>query len=202
MSLGGLARCGGSTTYEFSTSNPMWRASLEILDFLPMTTVDYSGGIIITDWYSDISSSNEDSIKITVRFLSNDIRSDSLKIIVHKKKCIPQQPCVVEVLSKSANIFARKMTRSKLNDLTSGFRIYNASIFEKINLNHIHSEGYGFLVEVLNQINNEGFKIKEFPITFNDRERGKSKMSAKVIIDGVKNTIFIGIKNFGLKKYI
>ncbi len=102
VSLSGLARGGGSTTYEFSTSNPMWRASLEILDFLPMTTVDYSGGIIITDWYSDISSGNEDSIKITVRFLSNDIRSDSLKIIVHKKKCIPQQPCAVEVLSKSA----------------------------------------------------------------------------------------------------
>ena len=75
-------------------------------------------------------------------------------------------------------------------------------LYLKINLNYIHSEGYGFLVEVLNQINNEGFKIKEFPITFNDRERGKSKMSAKVIIDGVKNTIFIGIKNFGLKKYI
>ena len=101
VSLGGLARGGGSTTYEFSTSNPMWRASLEILDFLPMTTVDYSGGIIITDWYSDNSSVNEDSIKITVRFLSNEIRSDSLKIIVHKKKCIPQQPCEVDVLSKS-----------------------------------------------------------------------------------------------------
>ena len=101
VSLGGLARGGGSTTYEFSTSNPMWRASLEILDFLPMTTVDYSGGIIITDWYSDNSSGNEDSIKITVRFLSNEIRSDSLKIIVHKKKCIPQQPCEIDVLSKS-----------------------------------------------------------------------------------------------------
>ena len=73
-------------------------ASLEILDFLPMTTVDYSGGII-TDWYSDISSSNEDSIKITVRFLSN-ISSDSLKIIVPKNAS--QQPCAVEVLSKSA----------------------------------------------------------------------------------------------------
>ena len=92
----------GNTNYEFSTSNPMWRASLEILDFLPMTTVDYSGGIIITDWYSDVSSGNEESIKITVRFLSNDIRSDSLKIIVHKKKCISQQPCKVEILSKSA----------------------------------------------------------------------------------------------------
>ena len=93
---------GGQTNFEFSTSNPMWRASLEILDFLPMSTVDYSGGIIITDWYSDTSSGNEDSIKITVRFLSNDIRSDSLKIIVHKKKCASQQPCKVEILSKSA----------------------------------------------------------------------------------------------------
>jgi hypothetical protein len=68
-----------------ATSNPMWRASLEILDFLPLTTVDYSGGIIITDWYSD--NGNNDSIKITVRFLSNEIRSDNLKIIVHKKNC-------------------------------------------------------------------------------------------------------------------
>ena len=75
----------GSTNYEFSSSNPMWRASLETLDFLPLITVDYSGGVIITDWYSDNSSS--DSIKITVRFLSNEIRSDSLKIIVHKKVC-------------------------------------------------------------------------------------------------------------------
>ena len=100
--IGGLLKGGRGTTYEFSTSNAMWRSSLEILDFLPMTTVDYSGGIIITDWYSDVSSGNEESIKITVRFLSNDIRSDSLKIIVHKKKCISQQPCKVEILSKSA----------------------------------------------------------------------------------------------------
>ena len=102
VSLGGLARGGGRTTYEFSTSNPMWRASLEILDFLPMTTVDYSGGIIISDWYSDNSSNNEDSIKITIRFLSNEIRSDSLKIIVHKKNCGSQQSCTVNILSNSA----------------------------------------------------------------------------------------------------
>ena len=74
------------TNYEFSSSNPMWRASLELLDFLPLTTVDYSGGMIISDWYSDDTKSNE-SIKISIRFLSNEIRSDSLKIIVHKKKC-------------------------------------------------------------------------------------------------------------------
>ena len=101
VSLGGLARGRGNTNYEFSTSNPMWRASLEILDFLPMTTVDYSGGIIISDWYSDNSSGNQDSIKITIRFLSNEIRSDSLKIIIHKKKCTTQQTCAVNILSNS-----------------------------------------------------------------------------------------------------
>ena len=102
ISIGGIRKGLGNTNYEFSTSNPMWRASLEILDFLPMTTVDYSGGIIISDWYSDNSSNNEDSIKITIRFLSNEIRSDSLKIIVHKKDCNSQQSCAVNILSNSA----------------------------------------------------------------------------------------------------
>jgi hypothetical protein len=90
ISVGGLLGGGrGSTNYEFSTSNPMWRASLEILDFLPLSTVDYSGGIIITDWYNDESNSSKtnSSIKITVRFLSNEIRSDSFKVIVHQKTC-------------------------------------------------------------------------------------------------------------------
>ena len=77
-----------NTNYEFSTSNPMWRASLEILDFLPLSTVDYSGGIITTDWYSDNNFNNNEALKITVRFLSNEIQSNSLKIIIHQKKCI------------------------------------------------------------------------------------------------------------------
>ena len=63
----------------------MWRASLETLDFLPLSTVDYSGGLIITDWYSD-QNSNE-SIKISIRFLSNEISPTNLKIIVHQKNC-------------------------------------------------------------------------------------------------------------------
>jgi len=84
VSLKGIVGKRGSTNYEFSTSNPMWRASLETLDFLPLSTVDYSGGVIITDWYSDVTT--DESLKITIRFLSNEIRSDSLKIIVHKKK--------------------------------------------------------------------------------------------------------------------
>ena len=81
-SLGGLIGNRG-TNYEFSSSNPLWRASLEILDFLPLNTVDYSGGMIISDWYSD--SSNNESLKITIRFLSNEVRSESVKIIIKKK---------------------------------------------------------------------------------------------------------------------
>ena len=79
----------------------MWRASLETLDFLPLTTVDYSGGIIITDWYFDSSGSSDESIKITVRFLSNNIRSDSLKIIVHQRVCKISGKCKIQLLDKS-----------------------------------------------------------------------------------------------------
>ena len=70
-SIGSVLGNRGGTNYEFSSSNPMWRASLEILDFLPLSTVDYSGGMIISDWYSDNNQSNE-SIKITLRFLNNE----------------------------------------------------------------------------------------------------------------------------------
>ena len=116
--LGGIIR-GGKTNYEFSSSNPMWRASLELLDFLPLTTVDYSGGIIISDWYSDSTKSNE-SIKISVRFLSNEVRSDSIKIIVHKKKCLSAQACTTAQQKNSKII--EELRRSILA---------KAAIFEK-----------------------------------------------------------------------
>ena len=86
-SLGDLIGRRGSNTFEFSTSNPMWRASLETLDFLPLATVDYSGGIIITDWYSENQNPNE-SVKITIRFLTNEVRSDALDIKVFNRKCL------------------------------------------------------------------------------------------------------------------
>ena len=89
---------GGKMGYEFASSNPMWRASLEILDFLPLVTVDYSGGIIITDWYND--SNSNDAIKVSVRFLSNEVRADSLKIVVHKKKCVNNKCSVAVIKSK------------------------------------------------------------------------------------------------------
>ena len=94
------AQGGSGTNYQFASSNPMWRATLEILDFLPLANVDYSGGIITTDWYNEGTSSDE-SIKITVRFLSNEIRSDGLRIIVHKKRCTIQQTCTVKKVSSA-----------------------------------------------------------------------------------------------------
>ena len=87
-------------TYEFASSNPMWRATLEILDFLPLANVDYSGVIITTDWYNEGTASDE-SIKITIRFLTNEIRSDGIRIIVHKKRCNVQQKCVVKKISST-----------------------------------------------------------------------------------------------------
>ena len=90
---------GGETNYQFSSSNPMWRASLETLDFLPLTTVDYSGGVIITDWYSE--NNNKESLKISVRFLSNEIRSDSIKIIVHKRICSSELNCKTNLLNSN-----------------------------------------------------------------------------------------------------
>ena len=79
----------GSGSFDFATSNEMWRASLELLDFTPLHNVDYSGGIIITDWFSE--REDQDPIKITIRFLSNEIRADGIKVTIHKKICKEKQ---------------------------------------------------------------------------------------------------------------
>ena len=100
LSMQKLMGGAGGTNYQFASSNPMWRATLEILDFLPLANVDYSGVIITTDWYNGGTASDE-SIKITVRFLTNEIRSDGLKIIVHKKRCNIQQKCTVKKISST-----------------------------------------------------------------------------------------------------
>ena len=116
ISLGNLTN--KKTSYEFSTSNPLWRASLEILDFLPLNTVDYSGGLIITDWYSDNQKENE-YIKITVRFLNNEIRTDSVKIIVHQKICNKENNC------------STKIIKSNLSDELNKSILKSAAILEK-----------------------------------------------------------------------
>tara|TARA_B100000945_G_scaffold308235_1_gene297644 strand:+ start:883 stop:1449 length:567 start_codon:yes stop_codon:yes gene_type:complete len=108
-----------STTYEFSTSNPMWRATFDVIDFMPLTTVDYSGGLIITDWYTDDRAPNE-SLKFTIRFLSSDVRADSLKIIIHRKICKERSQCVVKKIS------------SKLEDEIRTAIIRKAALLQKV----------------------------------------------------------------------
>ena len=73
--------------FDFANSNELWRASLDSIDFIPLASANYSGGIIITDWYSNNTNSNE-SIKIIIRFLTNEIRSDAIDIKIYKKKCV------------------------------------------------------------------------------------------------------------------
>ena len=90
--LEGDKSAGG--VFEFASSNELWRASLDTKDFMPLASVNYSGGIIITDWYSTDQNSNE-SIKISIRFLTNEIRSDALDIKVFNKKCVTQSKCVI-----------------------------------------------------------------------------------------------------------
>ena len=93
----GVSRGGD---FEFASSNELWRASLDIIEFMPLTSANYSGGIIITDWYSNNSNPNE-TIKITIRFLSNEIRSDAIDINVFYKKCDKDYKCVVQKNNKN-----------------------------------------------------------------------------------------------------
>ena len=86
------SRSGG--VFEFASSNELWRASLDTIDFMPLGSVNYSGGIIITDWYSTDETSNK-SVKISIRFLTNEIRSDALDIKVFNKTCLAQLNCVI-----------------------------------------------------------------------------------------------------------
>ena len=116
ISLKGVIGGSRSTNYEFSTSNPLWRASLEIIDFMPLTTVDYSGRIIITDWYNDSANENE-SIKITLRFMSNEIQSNSIKVIVHNKKCKTNENCKINEIDSKIKFELQKSILAKASQL-------------------------------------------------------------------------------------
>ena len=77
---------GSGGDFVFASSNELWRASLDTIDFMPLASVNYGGGIIITDWYSDDSNTNE-SVKISIRFLTNEVRTDAIDIKVFYKQC-------------------------------------------------------------------------------------------------------------------
>ena len=109
--------------FDFASSNELWRASLDTLEFMPLALANYSGGIIVTDWYSDGSSENE-SVKISIRFLSNEVRSDALAIKVFYKNCSMQNNC--KVTDRSGQLSA-ELTKKILSTAT----IYKKQGFKK-----------------------------------------------------------------------
>jgi hypothetical protein len=114
--LGSIGKSGGE--FMFASSNPLWRASIDRLSFAPLNNVDYAGGIIVTDWFGSENQTNE-SIKITIRFLSNEIRSDALNVIIHKKICDDSNKCTIV------------MVKNNLNDEIKFAILKKASQFEK-----------------------------------------------------------------------
>ena len=103
--------------FDFASSNELWRASLDTLDFMPLISADYGGGIIITDWYNE-NNNYEDAIKISIRFLTNEIRSDALNIKVYTKKCENLNKCSInennpEIQNKLVTTILSKATRYK-----------------------------------------------------------------------------------------
>ena len=111
--LSNIGKSGGGN-FEFASSNELWRASLDILNFMPLTSANYSGGIIITDWYSEGGNTN-DSVKITIRFLSNEIRSDAVDIDIFYKNCISISNCSI---SKKDGPLKKELTRKILSKAT------------------------------------------------------------------------------------
>ena len=117
---------GSSGTFDFASSNELWRASIDILDFVPFTNASYSGGIIITDWFSGNSKVENENrqLKITVRFLTNEIRSDALGITIYEKICN---------LNSINDCTTNKITSNLENEIKLAI-LKKAAILEKENL--------------------------------------------------------------------
>ena len=112
---------GGGGNFSFANSNELWRATLDILEFAPLSNVDYGGGLIITDWYA--SDNNIDSsIKISIQFLSDEIRADGLIVKIYQKNCISNSNCSVKLTETDLNqeiklAILKKATQIKKNNI-------------------------------------------------------------------------------------
>ena len=110
--LDNLGKSGKGGDFMFASANELWRASLDTLDFMPLSSVNYSGGIIVTDWYSDGNNLDE-SVKISIRFLTNEVRTDALDIKVFYKKCNQVANCKIEQKTGSLVAELKKEILSK-----------------------------------------------------------------------------------------
>ena len=107
--------------FDFASSNPLWRGAVDVLDFVPLTNASYSGGIIITEWFSAENNSGNTTreLKLTVRFMTNEIRADAIKILVFEKLCAQNNNCKT------------KKIKSKLEGELKLAILKKAALFEK-----------------------------------------------------------------------
>jgi hypothetical protein len=123
LRLGALGNQGNGN-FQFASSNPLWRASLDVLDFAPLLSANYSGGVIISDWVN--TDTESESFKITVKFLSNEIRPDGLKIDIHQKICSNLSSCKISKLETS-------ITNDLKIKILKRAALYQNQDFEKLN---------------------------------------------------------------------
>lgn len=127
LRLSGLGK--KNTNFQFASSNPIWRASLDVLDFAPLLSANYSGGIIITDWISTEDQKLNEFYKITIKFLSNELRSDALKITLHEKKCSINNQCKISEVE--SNVVKKEISKKILKI---------AALYEKKDLEKLKEE--------------------------------------------------------------
>ena len=126
---------GKGGDFVFASANELWRASLDTIDFMPLASVNYSGGIIITDWYSD-GQNNEESVKISIRFLTNEVRTDALDIKIFYKKCNQVVNCKITqkqgaLVTELKREILSKATIYKKQNKDKNFKPYNNAQLDK-----------------------------------------------------------------------
>jgi dolichol-phosphate mannosyltransferase len=105
------------------------------------------------------------------------------------------------LLSSFANLYTRFITGMPVHDATGGYKCFRRKVLEAINLEKVTSNGYAFQIEMSFKAWKKGFKVKEIPIIFVDRVKGKSKMSRKIVREAVTMVWKLRLKSiFGLLK--
>jgi dolichol-phosphate mannosyltransferase len=99
-----------------------------------------------------------------------------------------------KALSRGANLFARSVLSLEAGDATAGFRGYRREVLQSIDLDEIRSDGYSFLIEMLFRCEQQGWRIGEVPIIFEDRQRGASKISRREIAKALQTVVRLGLQ--------
>lgn len=99
-----------------------------------------------------------------------------------------------KLISRFGNIYSKAILSLPYNDLTSGYRCFRREVLEKIDFDSLSSVGYGFTIETIYHADKNGFRIVEIPITFSERESGKSKFDLPIILESFKNVISLRLR--------